>query len=523
MALGVRKVYEGILRDGRAIIVTDKNRDNYEWNDIPDGSKFIDTETGLEYVKLKGQSDWVPAHVKNDGTICIAKDAIIETEVFYVKEILDNELVCEKEDGEIRHFPKTKDGFFVIEIENGTYPMGRNYLSVFINDIFLRTQENEGILEMTPNRFKLLENPAIGMKITVKYYRTIKIGNPYPRIFMKDEDPGVENAEEGDIWIDTDALIDQEGNIDIGDFENGKIPWSMISGTPTTLAGYHISDKVSLQGHLHNKSDIVGFPSTMPANGGNAETAERLETARSINGVKFDGSANINIPVGVMKINGITPDESGSVNIASLPLGFEYYSINPNIPTGTLPLLGGTYSRKAYADLWEWVQTQKGFLISETEWQSISNTNKGNVPLYSDGDGSTTFRVPSIRSWTKGATVISEIGNYLKAGLPNIVGTFHGNKNGDNPTGAFYNTTDKMNADGDSQTKAAYKTGFDASRVDSIYGTASTVQPESIVGVWLVKAFGTVTNLGNQDLEDISNSITDIMSRISKLEAALKV
>jgi len=43
---------------------------------------------------------------------------------------------------------------------------------------------------------------------------------------------------------------------------------------------------------LAKKSDI---PTSLPANGGNAATATKLQTARQINGVAFDGSANITI------------------------------------------------------------------------------------------------------------------------------------------------------------------------------------------------------------------------------------
>lgn len=78
-----------------------------------------------------------------------------------------------------------------------------------------------------------------------------------------------------------------------------------------------------------------------------------------------------------------------------LPVGFEYTSINPNIPTGSLPLLGGLYSRSAYVDLWAWVQSQPGYLLSESEWQAYSTSNNGIVPYYSTGDGISTFRVPS--------------------------------------------------------------------------------------------------------------------------------
>lgn len=80
---------------------------------------------------------------------------------------------------------------------------------------------------------------------------------------------------------------------------------------------------------------------------------------------------------------------------SGLPVGFEYVSINPNVPMGSLPLLGGLYNRSGYVDLWAWVQCQPGFLISEEEWQAYSAANNGVVPFYSTGDGLTTFRVPS--------------------------------------------------------------------------------------------------------------------------------
>lgn len=524
MARGVRKVYEDILLDGRAIIVTDKNKDNYDWADIPDGSKFIDTETGFEYVKLEGQSDWVPSYIKNDNTISIAKDAIIETETFFVKEILETELICETETGDIRHFMKDEDEFFVIEIENGTYPMGRDYLSVFINDIFLRTQENKGILEITPSRFKLLEEPALNMKITAKYYRTIRIGNPYPRVFINEEDPGLENAEEGDIWVDTNAHIDPEGNINVEDY-GGKIPWSMIAGTPTSLQGYHINDKVSLQGHKHTTKDISNFPSSMPANGGNAETAERLSYARKINGISFDGSENINIPVGVMSVNGITPNDDknpGNVIIASLPIGYEFFSMSPyNKPflENALPLIGGTHKRNTYIDLWNWVQTQTGYCISDEKWLELSEANNGNVPYYSYGDGSTTFRVPSVKCWVKGTDGNTDkIGKYLPDGLPNITGTFTGNTNDGSTyfSGALYikDSSTKTGADGQS---GAGIIGFDASKSNTIYGKSKYVQPKTIVGRWYVWAFGAITNVGNQDLAEISSSFTYLETKINSM------
>lgn len=199
----------------------------------------------------------------------------------------------------------------------------------------------------------------------------------------------------------------------------------------------------------------------------------------------------------------------------NLPVGHEYFSMNPNIPQGSLPLIGGVYSRETYADLWEWVQTQSGYLKTEAEWQTLSASNNGNVPYYSDGDGSTTFRVPSLKCWIKGANgTVSEVGSYLAAGLPNITGAvtiyttasnggqFYGEVK--NASGAFAAGVDYSQSTGASYsgiTAKSIKTAINlnASNSNAIYGNSTTVQPESIVGLWLVKAYGTVVDTGTID------------------------
>ena len=194
----------------------------------------------------------------------------------------------------------------------------------------------------------------------------------------------------------------------------------------------------------------------------------------------------------------------------NVPVGFEYFSMNPNVPQGSLPLLGGEYNRSTYSDLWEWVQQQTGYLKTEAEWQALSTANNGNVPYYSDGDGSTTFRVPSLQCWVRGANgSVSTVGSYLAAGLPNITGSiaFRRTANGsnvvNNPSGAFgesinTDSTTPLSNTG-SGTPGSQNFTFNASRSNSIYGNSTTVQPESIVGLWLVKAYGTVVDTGTID------------------------
>lgn len=199
-----------------------------------------------------------------------------------------------------------------------------------------------------------------------------------------------------------------------------------------------------------------------------------------------------------------------------LPVGFEYFSINPNIPTGSLPLFGAEYSREVFPNLWEYAQAQTGYVITEEEWQALSNQNGGNVPFYSSGDGSTTFRVPSLKCWIKGANGIEEVGSYIAAGLPNIEGSFEprphptGNKAYGGAIcmadGAFTLTTQSSSVIYNGMTEASGRYNLDtinmsAQLYNPIYGNSDTVQPPSIAGMWLVKAYGTVSEIGNADAE----------------------
>lgn len=180
------------------------------------------------------------------------------------------------------------------------------------------------------------------------------------------------------------------------------------------------------------------------------------------------------------------------------------FSINPNIEPGYLALNGQEVNRDDYPNLWEWVQQQVGFLVEEGEWQSISTAPNGNVGKYSIGNGSTTFRLPNLGCWVRGggtAGTANGVGGNLDAGLSNIEGQFRVTNFG-NVTGAFSNFDLTPNPGNDpfEETGSAVGVKFDASNSNPIYGNADTVQPESIIGIWLVKAYHVpVTEMG-QDI-----------------------
>ena len=226
---------------------------------------------------------------------------------------------------------------------------------------------------------------------------------------------------------------------------------------------------------------------------------------------------------------------------SGIPIGYEYFSINPNIPKGSLPLLGGVYNRETYSDLWEWLQTQDDYIKTEAEWQTIFTANNGNVPFYSQGDEETTFRVPSLRCWVKGADGnIRETGDYLEAGLPNITGGAYfqpsagGLETVLSADGALSTVGEtKRSSISSSQTgeitisnvQTNYYTDnvtLNASNSNSIYGNSTTVQPESIVGLWLVKAYGIIEETGTIDEQQyVDDRITMVMNSIFDTDGKL--
>lgn len=204
-----------------------------------------------------------------------------------------------------------------------------------------------------------------------------------------------------------------------------------------------------------------------------------------------------------------------------LPVGFEYFTINKNVRFGSLPLLGGLYSRELYADLWSWVQEQPGYLISESEWQEKSQANNGNVPFYSSGDGSTTFRVPSLKCWVKSGSEITEVGSYLEAGLPNIEGSFRLNDSfgvieGDNDVTGAFTKGESLSNGWRGDTGTFYGVNLNAFLSNSIYGNSDEVTPESIVGLYCVIAFSTVSNTGNLDIQTFINQFNQMKEQWQK-------
>lgn len=197
-------------------------------------------------------------------------------------------------------------------------------------------------------------------------------------------------------------------------------------------------------------------------------------------------------------------------------LGDTWISFDSSIPAGGVPFCGQLVTRAMYADLFAWAQEQ-GKVKTDSEWQAHASANGGNCPYYSDGDGSTNFRMPAVVAYLKGATSASEGGAYKAQGLPNI--NAKATKIGVNAsdvvaTGAFTIYGEGgwggTNDDGGSKTTLS----FDASLSSPIYGNSSDVTPETfsiLVGVYA----GSYSNTGEIDVAALQTAMAALETEVN--------
>ena len=153
------------------------------------------------------------------------------------------------------------------------------------------------------------------------------------------------------------------------------------------------------------------------------------------------------------------------------PTGMIGFFALKSVPPGWLICNGSAVSRTTYAKL---------FSIWGTTW--------------GEGDGSTTFNLPNLDGrFLEGTTDIAKVGQYVEAGLPNITGSFNAQQNnsdlfwGVETTGAFVDDHPFPGKVNFSEGTQGYGYSFDASRLNPIYGTTSSVQPPALTFLACIK------------------------------------
>ena len=203
-----------------------------------------------------------------------------------------------------------------------------------------------------------------------------------------------------------------------------------------------------------------------------------------------------------------------------LPLGHLFAWPFQTPPDGAIQCDGATYNRSLYKDFFAYA-TEKGWVKTEAEWQSIARSNGGFCPYYSQGNGSTTFRTPKFAPFMQVAIASGNVGKYHQAGLPNITGTFteHGNTSGMECTGAFTGEPRIEIGSNSGGARDGGRVTMNASLSSSIYGASATVQPESHEWMICVVVAGQATNLGSVDMADVLTTVAQVQADVSQVQA----
>lgn len=180
------------------------------------------------------------------------------------------------------------------------------------------------------------------------------------------------------------------------------------------------------------------------------------------------------------------------------------------IPSYAVVADGQLLSRTAYPELWAHAQTHGP--VTDAVW--LAGTN--NRAKFSTGDGSTTFRVPDLNGVQtgsiKGLYGKGDGGNsgtdatVIQSSAPNVTGYFQntlGLATFENVSGAFYGSDAAPYAQYTSSgSSSTYPTriNLDMSRSSGVYGrnSATTINTDAFVGVWIIRANGGFTAANTQ-------------------------
>lgn len=189
------------------------------------------------------------------------------------------------------------------------------------------------------------------------------------------------------------------------------------------------------------------------------------------------------------------------------------------LESGQLVLKGQLVSREIYGILWAWLQKHPSLLITEQEYTEYVNSSENLCcPYFSTGTTENNFRLPNYNGvFFKATNDTSKINEYETDKQRNISGQFTSHQNGSlltatNVNGAFSWSTSSISnlgeiGDGYGKNYPIY---FDASRSVGTEYTGSEVKPKSLNQVWVVQAFGVITNASSLDISVLEQQIQQI-------------
>ena len=198
---------------------------------------------------------------------------------------------------------------------------------------------------------------------------------------------------------------------------------------------------------------------------------------------------------------------AGAERVDGVKIGTISWQLSTTVDSGDLPLLGGTFDKETYAPLWNYVQTHPDMLVTETEWQQMAESQTSVLKYANTSDS--LFRVPKLLDYARGA-VQESAGEYEADGLPNITGRYQvGTNTGFATTeggqeGALYieekNYTYWLSGNTGTPNGDLI---LDASLSNPIYGNATEVRPKTMLGLYVVKAYSSTTEISDINIQTL--------------------
>lgn len=168
-----------------------------------------------------------------------------------------------------------------------------------------------------------------------------------------------------------------------------------------------------------------------------AEGTVKLTENQIIDGVKtFSSSPIVPTPTtGTQAVNKEYVDSKQTLPIGAILNGFIIFD-------NCIVAFGGEFNRADYPKLWAYLQANPSLVKTQTQWQTEATANGGICGFFSDGNGTTTFRVPNLdKAFLRPDSRV--VGSFEGDAIRNITGTFRVKPAGGvQPTGAF--ETDSM-------------------------------------------------------------------------------
>ena len=157
--------------------------------------------------------------------------------------------------------------------------------------------------------------------------------------------------------------------------------------------------------------------------------------------------------------------EIAAAALAAVPIGTVIYYLGTEIPDGYLLTNGASVSKTDFSDLYD-----------------VIGDKFGNVD-------STHFNLPNTHHrFLEGTTTLSEVGTYVEAGVPNMQGYFDGYFDFKTATGVFATSNPQETIPAlTTDVQGNHGVEFNASKVNTIFGSSDTVQPKTIRGYALIR------------------------------------